>query len=659
MSSPLDILGIIEAFAKRYKTPQFGYNTLLSFIDRYVLENPQWESKFEDIQRIGNKALIAHLEALEQASDLKIYRKDNLPQAVFYPNYCHKKIEDAYSRMDEKPELPFPTEDSLELSIPPEEIKVIDIKADFIHWLNKDIQGQILLRINFPEGIQSLLTASNLLSSRMVLSAVQKIRHYLRDSKNMAYVRQRLTPVFRSREIAVKDMLHNIVTSPDQTAQTILEPTDFTFQLWTQLSTNIVKEYSPKSDKLAEEHGFCQAAYLIGYYNMHFRGRMQKRKDEDMALTSLIQNMRKPPYAYHISQIYEFTDEKGILLAKRSDKSRMNDYIQEKLKPAAGRDYPDILTFTTLNKEEFFILFTSVPSYISEMLLRAQKEMRDFYKRSWMIALRNDMEFITMHGDELFRKHVAQRLNEHFPQLEAIMTFPTVYFASRLDGIPGTIRGDLTETIQPNGQRLKPLEIIFKLNRTKILEDAKILLPAWMVIPGIKQITQFVRRLFLGKEAQEQSLSSSFNHEGQELVTKGKKAAAKKLDTQAKDAELPDESASSRQQQAAFRQAAKLLETEFLDGNTRLQPSMEQLAERWNQLLDITAKKNLLTDVNNLCKDYLRKQRVFNKQIPPEAQTIRMFADKLVESEHLAGIRNKKDLYRYILLYMVYVLENA
>jgi len=653
MSQASDVLSTIEGFSRRYKTGVISYSQLVAYIDRFILENPQQEHTFEDLLRMGNRQLYVHLATLEQAGDIKITRKDGIPHNIFFPAYIMRTLEAVFSRIDESPELAFPTEDSLGVSIPPEELKVIDIKTDFMAWLQRENTTPVFLRIGFPDGIQSLFTTSTLLSTRMVLAAVFKIRHYLRDAKNFAYVRQRLTPLFRTREIAVKDMLQSIVTSPEQSVANILEPTDFTFQLWTQLSTNIVKEYSQKSDKLAEEHGFCQAAYLIGYYNMHFRTRMQRRKDEDLALGILLQHMRRPPYAFHVSQLYEFTDDKGILLVKRCDKSRINEFIQERVTPAEGKDFPEILSFHSGESEEYFILYTSVPAYLSENLLRAQKEMRDFYKRSWMLALRGDVEFTTMFQEDAFRKHVEQRLEHRYPQLNAILTFPIVFFASRIDGIPGQIRNDLNEILIASSQRLKPVEQIMRLNRKKMFEDSKILLPAWMVIPGLKQVVRFMRNVFLGPELASQTYASGFDHEGQERLTRKSKT------NENKETKPSASAPTSQQKAAAFKQAAKMLESEFLESGERLVPTLDSLAERWNQILEPKAKANLRTDIDSLCRDYLRKQRVFQKSSPPDVETLTIFAEKLITSDLLLGVRNKKDLKRYIQLYFVSQLQNG
>lgn len=664
MSSPQDVLSIVVAYCTRHSTGQISFQQLFSFIDRFLLENPEKEKSLEDLLRMNGRNLLAHLTTLEESSDLKLNRTENAISSITYPRYYLKTIEEGYSRIDDKPEIPFPTEDSLRLNIAPEDFKIVEIKSDFINWLNKN-EDNIILRLNFPDGIQSLITTSTILSNRMVTASVQKIRHYLRDSKNLAYMRQRLTPVFRSREIAVKELLHTVVTSPEQAAGTIFEPSDFTYQLWTQLSTNLVKEYGPKSDKMAEEHGFCQAAFLIGYYNMYFRSRVQKKKEEESSLSFLIQNLKKPPFAYRISQIYEFTDDKGILLVKRCDKERINEFLQMKIKAQEGKDTPEILAFSTLGKEEFFMLYSSVAQFISENLIKAQKDMREFYKSSWLLALRGDVEFTTMHADEVFRGHIEDRMKRHWPILQAVLTFPIVYFASRVEGIPPQVRNDLSDIMVASTQRLKTIDQIMKIQRKKILEDAKILLPAWMVIPGIRTVMMFLRRLFLGKEMAGRSFTAGFDHEGQiryERMAKKKssESSAETVSDDDSEGSRANGTGNSRQAQiTAFRQSAKLLESSFLSENEILVPTLEQLVERWNQLLDPRAKADLLTDVNSLCKDYLRKQKAFAKQTPPSAETIKIYARKLVEGDLLSGIRNKKDLLRYVELYYLFLLENA
>ncbi len=664
MSTSQDVLDIIQHYLERYKQSQASYSQLLAYTERYIMEHPEREAEMSDLLHNTHRHLIAYLEALEKDNTIVIVRRDGTPLSVVYPAFFISRLNAYYHRNDEHPELPFPNEDTLGLSIPIDLITAVDIKGDFMAWLNRPSGDEKLLRINFPDGIASMICTSELLKTKVLATSVHKIRHYLRDTKNMSYTRQKLTPLLRSRELAVKDMLHSIVTTPESASQSIAEPTDFTFHMWTQLSTNIIKEYGQKADKMTEEHGFCQAAYLIGYYNVFHRGVLQKRKEEELAVNVISQTMKRPPYAFRITEIHEFKDDKGILLTKRLDRDKINNHLRDKLKPAPNKDLPEMLRVKTPEEEEFFVLYASIPALANEQLIRIQKEVREFYKRSWNLSLRQDIEYTTMHDDEEFRKHIEQRLRNHYPLFFSLLSYETIYLSSRLDSVPENYRHELNEMLNPTTQKLKPYEQIFRVNRKKMLEDAKILLPAWMVLPVIRSVVRFMRLLFLGPELANEPYAAIFDHEGQtriQIAKKSKKGPPQQAPGQS-ETDDQDESKiklqNAKKKALEFKNAAKTIEAEFLLSGSSMTTTMANMEERWNTIIDAQTKKNLTEDVNALCRDYLRKMKISSRSKLPTAGDVRAYALKVWETETLLQIRNRKDLLRYLELYILYLLQN-
>lgn len=661
------LLDIISAYLERYTQSSVSTSQLVPFMERYALEHPEVEAEILSLTRGNLKGLHAALELQEQAGTVQIVRRENSPVSIVCPGFFFHKIRQYYSRIDDKPEHPFPPENMIGVVIPIDQIQSVDIKSDFMQWLNRDEKaGDRILRVNFPDGVASMICSVETLKTRVLVGAVHKIRHYLRDPKNFAYTRQKLTPLLKGKELAVRDLMQSIVTSPDVACTSVLEPTDFSFHLWTQLSSNIIKEYAQKVDKLSEEHGFCQAAYLIGYYNVFYRGIIQRKKEEDLAVNVLLQAMKRPPFAFKISDIYELKDDKGLLLINKLDKEKMNQVIKSRLVPAANKETPEIIRLNTGNDEAYFMLFSSVPQMVSEQLLRAQKEMREFYQHSWTLALKQDFEFTTMHGDQEFLKHVAFRLKSHFPLLDCLLDFKIIVLSSRLDSTQEPYRTELFNLLDAANQKMKSHDLILRINRKRLYDDARMLLPSWMVIPIVKSLVRFFRLLFLGPDLANKPYVTVFDHEGQERVQQAKKrqgGADKKAGKQGgqqlqnEQTEEAAKNTAARQQAQKFRDSAKELEGEFLPPGSNLQFSMEQVLDRWNTLLDQQTKNNLTEDVNSLCRDYLKKMRITSKSKLPTVADIRSYAVKVWETDSLLNIRNRKDLLRYLELYILNLLE--
>ena len=328
--------------------------------------------------------------------------------------------------------------------------------------------------------------------------------------------------------------------------------------------------------------------------------------------------------------------------------------------PTAGKDVPEFLRLPTSKGDEYFMLYSAVPQLVTESIIRAQKEMREFYSRSWNLALRQDVEFVTMISDDEFRAHIQVRLKNHYALLLALLSYPVIFFAARQEGIPEPQRNDLMELLNTNAQKLKPLDQIFRLQRKRLYDDARMLLPAWMVIPVLRGLVRGLRHLFLGKTLANKQYASIFDHEGQERV-----ALAKKNKSSAPSNDGGEESGSAKSKKAAtakqqlllLRTAAKELENDFLPRGAQLQPTLASLLERWNTQLDPVSKQHLTEDVNSLARDYVRRTKIGGKSKMPTAEDIRAHAQKIWEKDSLLQIRNRKDLQRYLELYLLYILE--
>jgi hypothetical protein len=209
---------------------------------------------------------------------------------------------------------------------------------------------------------------------------------------------------------------------------------------------------------------------------------------------------------------------------------------------------------------------------------------------------------------------------------------------------------------------VKPYDQLLHIQRKRLYDDARMLLPAWMVIPGLKGLVLLMRKLFLGKTMAARHISGIFDHEGQERVALAKKKPAKdggaEGTEEGADAKgATGKAASAKQRIAQLRNAAKELESEFLPRGSQLQPTLENLLERWNTQIDPVSKQHLTEDVNALARDFLRRTKVTSKAKLPTAEDIKAYAQKLWESDNLLQIRNRKDLLRYLELYILHVLE--
>jgi hypothetical protein len=679
MSSPIDVIRLISGYLKNNKNPSISYSQLLAYAERYLQQSELENPHMEDLRRDTHRVLSHHLRTLEQKGRIEIQRSEDQPVTIFFEEYFHEKIAEYYAKVLDDPQKPLATEENLALELPEERIHAIDIKKDFVEWLNDENERIRVIRLLFPAGITSLIATTALLKKELITASIQKIRQYLHHQRNSAYIAQKLIPIFKGREVAVKDLMRLITQSAEAAARTVLEASDFSFQVWTQLSTFIIKEYESKTDKMEEEHNYCQAGYLIGYYCVYFKGREQKKKDQAGALKSLVTAMKKPPFAFTITEIQNLKDDKGIPLLKKFSKESLMEFIQKETETPEGADLPPLLSLKLPNESLVYIYRGSVVKVLENQRMRASKSFREFYKNSWYSALMENDELITMTDNAEFQKHITNRLRERFPLLFTLLRFELLYLMTQEKSNPEEVKKICMRYLDMPNETIHEIDDILELDRKKILQDARILLPFWMSVPVLRGIVHLFRRIFLGRDFVERYQAERFDHEAQKSLKSKKRkstpveSTSKQFGTvrgkgeeeniriKARESALDRESSGSppttaKAQKAEFKKQVQRLEPDFLERGKSLEMTMRELIDKWNPILDSAKRKDLVEDVNSMCRDFIRGLKISYRKPPPDAGTIREMAKRLAGNDTFSRIRDKNYLEQYIQLYFLKIL---
>ncbi|MFP4550402.1 MAG: hypothetical protein ACLFNT_06325, partial [Spirochaetales bacterium] len=545
----------------------------------------------------------------------------------------------------------------------------VDIKADFVSWIARDMaHGKSrIIRLMFPDGIFSMLVTPDLIKGPLPKYCLHKIRQYLRSERNAGYMRSKLAAIFRNRESAMKDMLSSVMTTTEQALRTVFAPTDFSFHFWTQLSSSIIKEYSQKKEKMADEHGYCQAAYLIGYYNVHHRGLQQKNLERDSALRQLENALRKPPYVYTITQVHQFTDSKGVPLTRKYTVEDVNAYISERIRPGKEGALPLMIRVKAIDGNEYFVFRDYVPRVTLEHLFTARREFRNYYIDLWSNALKQHSRPDEMQDDSVFANHVEDRLKEQNPLLFSLLNYNLLYLSREEGNVPADLAADIDDLFDSRRSSLKPIPEILNLDRKKLSADARLLLPFWQGVPFLSGIVAFFRRMFVGPSEHEvrkretkkrKSLSKRDGRQKPTTVRYSPDHAADHESDEIEEHVVPSasgtsDSATRRAQLARFKDTVRQLQNEYVSPGSTPEKTLASLAERWNPLIDETAKRNLIEDVNSLARDFLRRMKVSFRLIPPTRNRVEEWADRLCQNDAFHQIRRTQDLKEYLKLYML------
>jgi hypothetical protein len=655
MSTPEDMYKIIKLHYSRGGTPEIGVDDLVKFAKSYAVKNSEEDTNLEDLEMRTKDTVLSHLIQLENRGSCVLEYSGGIPEKVFVTEVYLNLLKKEYEKQNQQPERPFPQPDSLRFPIPHKLANRVNIKSDFVQWIERGKEDDTsLVIIQFPEGINSMIVTSGMIPTSLLDLSVQKIKQYMRQGRNGSYMQQKLVSIFRSKSVATKNLIKSISTTSREVVHTITEPTDFTFHFWTQLSSLVIKDYAKKRDKLAEEHSFIQAAYFIGFYTVHFRAMVQREKDVQTSLKNLEQNLRKKPYAYTITDIYNFKDERGNLLTKKYTRNHLHAFLEENTK-GSGRELPDIIRLKAPNNTEYFIYKDLYIELLLEKIDRASLYyQRDILNR-WIDHLKQEKRLPEMKDDQLFKMSVETMTTEEDPLLMGLLNYNILFLLGKEVRLHGAVRDDYASLFEKDKKNLKPVHTILGLDRQKLLSEAKLHLPFWQTVPVLHQVVLFFKALFSPPKKDRKRTKKK---RGKPEKEKGAKYyGGAPLDTYPQAAAGHDRSGMPRQEGVTYNEALKELKEEFLDEETDLNTALKKLAEEWNPLLDPVAKQNLVEDVNSLIRDFMRKVRSGFRFNLPRSQRIHEMADRLAMNEAFSEIRRKDRLKRYIELYILKLLE--
>lgn len=671
MSSPDNVARILHTLSKRSGHPRVTYDKLLSYTHKYLEKYADDDPSLADLDDNTENVLTAHLISLESEGRVSLSYEDSRIVGVYFAEYYPRLIAGAYEALRDRIAAPFPSEETLGITIPGDLIHPVDVRSELLDWIgSKDRADSTLLRLMFPDELPSMLATLGVVRNNLASLSLQKLREYLRNKKNAGYMHSKLRAVFRNRDVALKDALNKVLTTPDDALKTIKRPTEFTFHFWTSLSSAIIKEFGKKQDTLQEEIDYTRAAYLIGYYNVFYKGVEQQKRDIDTALKSVDAKLRKEPYAFRLSEIHSFTDSRGVPLVKRCPRKNIDDFIEQKLLPPDDKHMPELVRTRSADGTDYYIRKDSVFKIVFPELRDASESFENELSDKWMAALRRNEKLREMQEDAAFEQVLTDMLKERKPLLYGLLRFDLLHVLATEQKLFGSAQDELDRTLDRKNQRIRPLSVVLDIDRRKLLADARLRLPFWQAVPVLRGVVAWLKRLFLGepsprkrrRQAQKKARAAQQTVETEPVAaaagTEEDAYAAPYGSTAVQFGERPGKGGSdaARGSPPDVKHAARQLQEDYVAPGADVDSTLEELAERWNPLLDPVAQQNLVEDVNSLVRDFIRRRKTVFRSSPPTRSRIQQMAAQLAQNAALSEIKRKEPLRRYLELYMLRIL---
>lgn len=658
MSNPNLTLKLLQGFAKKNKNPIVDFDTFTAFVKQYADKHVSQRKELNVYSSDTATVLTADLEELATDGTCTLEYEDVNITKIVYSNYLIDSLEDMYREIENNSTIPFPSTDTFGSKLPDSLVKVVNVKTDFVNWLGyQQMSKPIVIRLEFPDTFKNMLIPSTVFFNSLQKLALDKLRDYLRDQSNFNYVVHKMYSIFGKSEVIVQHFLEDIVEKPAKTVETIEKPTEFNFRAWTTLGNLIIHDIKQKASKLAEDVSLCQAVYLLGFYSVYNKGLIQKQKEEVNTVKELDRSLKKAPYFFTLTEIYNMTSDKGIPFSKKMGQEKLNNYLQKKSTPAEKNSLPEIIRLKTHTNKEYYISKDMVLPLALRKVDAAGIQARNRLMNEWMETLRKGVKVPEMKDDEKFAAVMEELVKEEDPFLWTLLRFELLYLLTKESDVSVHTRNEIEALINVREKKLIPLPELLKVERNELVADVRSRLPLWMTTPILRGFVLFCKRFFTGKKKPAKKGGRKKVSAGAPPVT------AKTLPPPPGKAAVPEgEGKQSSGQNAKvklveFREHINKLQSEYLPAETSVDQTLEGLVDKWNHLIEERARENLVEDVNSAIRDYIRRFKRTLINNPPGRDDLQRIAIKLASQPIFGEIKRKESFWRYIELYLLKILS--
>ncbi len=624
---------------------------LLKYIKQFSLSNKSENIDVLQLKKFVENGVIsagAGRDSLNQFdSTLEELEKDKKVSLIRYKNgeitnlkflgYVIERLEDIYLDMNSNFAIAFPEPADFRSALDPTQVKVINVKSELVALLQKEIEVvKPIIQLDFKDFEHSILVFPRMLDEELIEHSVNKIKNYLEKEQNFDYIRSKLNTSMFNEQSAVGMTLTGILNRPTEAVARLKDPSSFSFKFWSQLASIIVKDFSQRRSMNEGDLIYAQAALLLGYYNMYYKNMSQKQNERESTYKVLLAQFSQPPYAYSLGDIFNFTDKNGNNLAKKVGKDIFEKDIRKLLEEKNKNGLPIIVRVKDEKTMEYYIGLEVISKYIFKIITDYSININKYISSEWQIILENLEVDESMNDDQAFEQMVYKKVADEQPVLCALLNYKLLAMLIDNDIVKGVEKEDLKKMIIRKTSKIRNYSEIFNLDRKKILQEAKLMVPMWKSNKFLKGLVLFLVGLFGGKKSKKKVKKKN----------KNKKSA-------------PPEDEFQKVTENTYTESIRNLKSEIIGDSESIEIAMNDYSKKWNPLFDEVAKQNLVEDVNSLIRDYIRKMKRSLISNPPDRSRVENMAEKLIINDAFEKISDKYSLQRYIELYIIKTLENV
>jgi hypothetical protein len=151
MAQAVDLYPILYSYSRKNESPAIDVESFIGFLQKYARkvceERPEWAMWAANT---GHQVW-RELNQLQENGKVTVTGKES-GQQIFMNLYYAEQVKEAYKNPDNDADMPFPDEQFLNITIPPGQLKPLDVSADLPAFL-KEPQNTALpiIKLVFPD----------------------------------------------------------------------------------------------------------------------------------------------------------------------------------------------------------------------------------------------------------------------------------------------------------------------------------------------------------------------------------------------------------------------------------------------------------------------------------------------------------------------------
>lgn len=636
MAATSNIAILLKHLASKQKTPFIIYKEFCDYMKRYAQHNVEELPELVSYLGSPEQAVDKELIPLIESKQVVILDDDSPKKTIFVSYFFNIKFAERYKEIQANAAVSFPTVLDFPKQAPLEILNKQNSQDVIFNLLsNQDKNDKNIYSIILPNNITPVIFPGNVPIQILVDSSMEKIRRMLKKEEYHDYYLKKLRISNPGKELSSKNFFTEFITKPDVALRS-LESAGDSFYFWNQLCYFIKQDYEKVKDFTQEDINVLQAVHIAEIVVSFFKNEAQKNLQRETAIKTLQSCLTKPPYYFSMETILKFTDTKGIPLYGQYTEKDLKNFLQKETTESTNNELPSLLVLKTDSDSRFFIYKNNVIPLILRLASDGHTIISEKITKDWYKKLHNFEKLPEMTDEKAFNDRLEDELQIESPVLYALLTsnfLPILNLEFQQNSIAGA-QGSIFE-----GDELISYAGILQLNRTELLENAKILLPIWYTIP----IISWIIALFCKKSSRK----------NKNAKTKQKKIISNE---ESNETEITKKKALTKKDELI--NAAKNIEAVFVPEGSTIEAELVNYKKQWNKMISKEANNNLTEDVNSLIRDYMRK---ILRTLPSKSFTserITELATNLVNTPSLKKITERNSLLNYTQLYMIYLVKN-